>query len=298
MTRVLVLGAGGMLGHKLCQMLPRMDFEVVATARKPAEFYHGYGELFSGVELIGGVDATDFAAMEAVIRRCEPDAVINCIGIIKQLREATNPIISIEINSLLPHRLAVLCGQIGARYIQISTDCVFSGDKGTYSESDESDARDLYGRTKFLGETIEDESSAITLRTSIVGREISESKHGLFEWFFSQTSPPGNTIGGFARAIYTGFTTGEMARIMAMVIREHPELSGVYQVASEPINKFDLLGMLKEIMGLDIQIEPNTEFVCDRSMVMDRFTEATGYTAPSWREMIEEFSRDCETYKE
>ena len=298
MSRVLVLGAGGMLGHKLCRMLPQMGFEVAATARKPAEFYQPHAELFSGVELIGGVDATDFAGLEGAVRGWKPDAVINCIGIIKQLREAKNPIISIEINSLLPHRLAVLCGEIGARFIQISTDCVFSGEKGAYSESDESDARDLYGRTKFLGETTEDEPAAITLRTSIVGREISESKHGLFEWFLSQTSPPGNTINGFARAIYTGFTTAEMARIMAMVIREHPGLSGVYQVASEPINKFDLLGMVRDIMGLDIQIEPNTEFVCDRSLVMNRFAEATGYAAPSWREMIEEFSRDCEIYEE
>jgi len=298
MTRVLVLGAGGMLGHKLCQMLPLMGFEVAATARKPAEFYHAHAELFSGVQLIGGVDATDFADLEAVVRRCEPDVVINCIGIIKQLREAKNPIISIEINSLLPHRLARLCGQIGARFIQISTDCVFSGEKGAYRESDESDARDLYGRTKFLGETTEDEPAAITLRTSIVGREISEGARGLFEWFFSQASLPGNTINGFTRAIYTGFTTTEMVRIMAMVIREHSGLSGVYHVASEPINKFDLLCMVREIMGLEIQIEPNTGFVCDRSLVMGRFAAATGYTAPSWREMIEEFSRDCEIYEE
>ena len=298
MTRVLVLGAGGMLGHKLCQMLPRMDFEVAATVRKPAEFYQAHGELFSGVELIGGVDATDFGGLEAAVRGWKPDAVINCIGIIKQLREAKNPIISIEINSLLPHRLAVLCGEIGARFIQISTDCVFSGEKGSYRESDESDARDLYGRTKFLGETTKDETAAITLRTSIVGREISESRHGLLEWFFSQASLPGNTINGFTKAIYTGFTTAEMVRIMAMIIREHPELSGVYHAASEPINKFDLLCMIRDVMGLDIQIESNTGFLCDRSLVMDRFAAATGYTAPSWREMIEEFSRDCEIYEE
>ena len=298
MTRVLVLGAGGMLGHKLCQMLPRMGFEVAATARKPVEFYQPHAELFSGAELIGGVDATDFARLEATVRGWKPDAVINCIGIIKQLREAKNPIISIEINSLLPHRLAVLCGEIGARFIQISTDCVFSGEKGAYSESDESDARDLYGRTKFLGETTEDEPAAVTLRTSIVGREISESRHGLLEWFFSQTSLPGNTINGFTKAIYTGFTTAEMVRIMAMIIREHPELSGVYHAASEPINKFDLLCMVRDAMDLDIQIESNTGFLCDRSLVMGRFAEATGYTAPSWREMIEEFSRDCEIYEE
>ena len=297
MIRVLVLGAGGMLGHKLCQMLPQMDFEVAATARKPAEFYQSQAELYSGVKLIGGVNAADAVALETAVRGWEPDAVINCIGIIKQLREAKNPIISIEINSLLPHRMAVLCGQIGARFIQISTDCVFSGEKGSYSESDDSDARDLYGRTKFLGETTEDEPAAVTLRTSIVGREISEVRHGLFEWFFSQISPQGSTISGFAKAIYTGFTTAEMARIMAMVIREHPDLSGVYQVASEPINKFDLLCMIRDVMGLNIQIEPNTEFVCDRSLLTDRFVEATGYAAPSWRGMIEDFARDCDKYR-
>jgi len=293
MNRVMVLGAGGMMGHKLCQLFPEMGFEVTATARKPAEFYAPHAEIFSGVDLVGGVDATDFAALEAVLRDRQPDAVINCIGIVKQLREAKNPIISIEINSLLPHRLAVLCGEIAARFIQISTDCVFSGEKGYYVESDESDARDLYGRTKFLGETTEAESAAITLRTSIIGREIAASPHGLLEWFFSEAQArAGKNVNGFARAIYSGFTTVEMARIMAMVIREQPALTGVYHVASEPINKYALLCMVKDAMGLDVRIESEIEFVCDRSLVMDRFAEATGYTAPPWREMIEDFCRD------
>ncbi|MDP6044595.1 MAG: SDR family oxidoreductase [Phycisphaerae bacterium] len=296
MSRVLVLGAGGMLGHKLCQMLPPMGFEVGATVRKSVEFYAPHARLFSGVELIGGVDAFDFDGMEAVIAAWEPEAVINCIGIIKQIQEARNPLISIEINSLLPHRLAAFCGRIGSRFVQISTDCVFSGEKGSYIESDQSDARDLYGRTKFLGETTDEESAAITLRTSIVGREISESKHGLLEWFFRQTQTPDNTISGFSKAIYTGFTTIELAGIMAMVIREHPELTGVYHVAGEPINKFDLLCMVRDVMGLDIRIEPDAGFVCDRSLVMNRFTAATGYAAPSWRDTIEEFSGDCEKY--
>jgi len=280
-----------MLGHELCRMLPQIGLVTAAPVRKPADFYEPHAELFSDVELIGGVDAADFANLAAVVNRWSPDAVINCIGIVKQLREAKNPLVSIEINSLLPHRLAQLCGEIGARFVQISTDCVFSGDRGSYVETDESDARDLYGRTKFLGETTEDESAAITLRTSIVGREISESKHGLLEWFFSQTRVPDNTIDGFAKAIYTGFTTTELARIVAMVIRRRSELVGVYHVASEPVNKFNLLCMVRDAMGLDIQIEPNGEFVCDRSLVMNRFKAATGYEAPSWTEMIEEFSR-------
>jgi len=277
-----------MLGHKLCQMLPPMGFDVAATARKPLEFYQTMAGVFSGVELIGNVDATDPAGLEAAVRGWQPDAVINCVGIVKQLREAKNPILSIEINSLLPHRLALLCEKIGARLVQISTDCVFSGEKGAYSESDRSDARDLYGRTKFLGETSEDETAAVTLRTSIVGREISAAKHGLFEWFFAQR---GKKTKGFTKAIYSGFTTAEMARIMATVIRDQRDLSGLYQVASEPISKFDLLCMLRDAMGLDIQIEPDDDFVCDRSLEMDRFVQATGYTAPSWPEMIGEFAR-------
>jgi dTDP-4-dehydrorhamnose reductase len=294
MSRLLVLGAAGMLGHKLCQLLPPMGFETVATVRKPVELYTSHAGVFSGVELIDGVDAFDFESTEAVITAKAPDAVVNCIGIIKQRREAKNPLVSIEINSLLPHRLAALCQRIGARLVQISTDCVFSGQKGSYDESDESDARDLYGRTKFLGETTEEETAAITLRTSIVGREISEVKHGLFEWFLSQTERAGNTISGFEKAIYTGFTTNEMARIIAMVLREHRQLTGVHHVASEPINKFELLCMVKDAMGLDIEIEPDSEFVCDRSLVMDRFADATGYVAPSWREMIREFSVSCD----
>jgi len=267
-----------------------MGFEVGATARKAADFYAPHAEFFSDVELIGGVDAADFASLEAVIRERRPEAVVNCIGIVKQLREAKNPIISLEINSLLPHRLAMLCGEIGARFVQISTDCVFSGDKGMYVESDESDARDLYGRTKFLGETTAGESAAVTLRTSIIGCEIAASPHGLLEWFFGQARA-GKTVNGFARAIYSGFTTAEMARIMAMVIREQPGLTGVCHVASEPINKYDLLCMVRDVMGLDVRIEPENEFVCDRSLVMDRFAAATGYTAPPWRQMISDFCK-------
>jgi dTDP-4-dehydrorhamnose reductase len=170
---------------------------------------------------------------------------------------------------------------------------VFSGRKGSYCESDVSDAEDIYGRSKYLGETEGAAGDSVTLRSSIIGRELTGPKHGLFEWFLSQR---GKRIGGFTKAIYTGFTTIEMARIVARVLAAKQPLRGVYQVASQPISKFDLLCLLREIGGYPLEIDANREFACDRSLVMDRFTEETGYDAPAWKPMLEEMIADPTPY--
>jgi dTDP-4-dehydrorhamnose reductase len=282
-----------MLGHKLCQLLPQMGHEVVGTVRQDPAELADYGEVYSHCRLIGPVDVLDDAQLDATLADQEPDAIINAVGVVKQLKEANNALLSVGINSYLPHKLAQLAARYEARLVHISTDCVFSGQKGAYREDDPSDAEDLYGRSKFLGETDETETAAVTLRTSFIGRELHRPTHGLIEWFLSQQ---GQQIKGFTRAIYTGLTSIELVRVIERVIREHDTLRGVYQVASQPITKYDLLQLAREAMGVDVRIEPDESFFCDRSMVMDRFVEATGYQPPTWAEMVRQLGEDPTPY--
>lgn len=295
MEKVLVLGGGGMLGHKLCQLLPALGFEVATTVRRDPGEYRRFRTVFDDVTIIPGVDALDDASINRALREFDPQAIVNCVGIIKQLKEAHDPLVSVGINSYLPHRLAKICEQQERKLIHISTDCVFNGKKGNYREDNPSDAEDLYGKSKFLGETLDNEPAALTLRTSIIGRELTEPGHGLLEWFLSQQ---GKKVRGFSRAIYTGFTTHELANVIAMVIRKHPRLSGLCQVASEPINKYDLLCLIREVYGVSIEIDRDEAFAIDRSMVMDRFPRETGYVPPDWASMIRAMHDDPTPYAE
>jgi dTDP-4-dehydrorhamnose reductase len=280
--KILILGGDGMLGHCLLQTLqPRHDVRVTLRATLPS--YAKYG-LFNGGNAFDCVDGCDDAAFRAVLQRWRPEAVVNCIGIVKQRSEAHSAIPSLEINSLLPHRLAVECRSIGARLVHLSTDCVFSGERGNYDEDDREDADDLYGRSKLLGEVAE--AGCVTLRTSIIGLELSR-KASLVEWYLAQRGG----IRGFTRAIYSGFTTHEMSRIIERVLVQHRELSGLWHVASEPISKYDLLCELTRLLSrTDISITADASFVCDRSLNGTRFIETTGYHAPSWPDMLTELA--------
>jgi dTDP-4-dehydrorhamnose reductase len=286
--KLLVLGAGGMLGHKLLQLLPA-EYDVTGTVRKSAAFYERY-RLFKSECLIGGVDVNDFDTVKKVFSRVQPHFVINCVGVIKQLEAANDPLIAISINSLLPHRLAGLCRATSARLIHISTDCVFSGNKGMYNESDVSDATDLYGRTKFLGEV--SGTNCLTLRTSIIGREL-ESQNGLIEWFLR---PDQKEIRGFRRAIYTGLTIIELARVLELVMGASEELTGVYHVSSDPINKYDLLLLARDAFGVSVNIVPADTLAIDRSLDSTQFRKKMNYSPPSWQSMIQELAADKTPY--
>jgi len=278
-VRILILGGDGMLGHQLLKFLaPR--HEVKVTLRQDLDAYSSY-RLFDKDNAYTGVDVRSFERLVEVVADFRPEAIINAVGIVKQRPTAKESIPSLEINSLLPHRLSVLCKGIGARLIHLSTDCIFSGKKGNYQENDPADAVDLYGKTKFLGET--QDSHCLTLRTSIIGRELSRNK-SLLEWFLAQSG----TIKGFTKAIYTGFTTLEMSRIIENMLVNHPEASGVYQVSSEPISKYDLLLLFREKLGHKVEIIPDDKFYCDRSLDSSRFRKEFGYTPPTWETMIEE----------
>jgi dTDP-4-dehydrorhamnose reductase len=287
--KILILGVTGMLGHTLLRKLSP-HFQVRGTVRNQEEIKHFFPEKYH-TQIITGIDALQIDTVNKAITELKPDLVINCIGIIKQLKEAKNPILSISLNALFPHQLAQICTENSAKMLHISTDCVFDGQRGDYQETDFPNATDLYGRTKLLGEVHELEN-CLTLRTSIIGHEL-KGKFGLLEWFLAQE---GNTK-GFKNAIYTGFTTTEMAKIIISKIIGSPMLHGLYQVASWAINKYDLLKIIAKIYHKEIDIQPYEDFFCNRSLIGERFNNDTTYQSPTWEQMIKEMYVDWEEAK-
>jgi dTDP-4-dehydrorhamnose reductase len=285
--KILIFGGTGMLGHRLWFNLNKA-YETWVTVRGDV-FQIPEAKELPRKNIIPHIDTIKEEGVKYAINSVHPDVVINCIGLIKQTSMAKNPIASITTNALLPHRMAILCKELGIRMIHFSTDCVYSGKKGMYVESDPSDADDLYGRTKYLGEVAY--PNTLTLRTSIIGCEL-RGYLGLMEWFLRQKE----TIKGFKKAIYTGFTTDELSRIVLNYIISRTDLSGVYHVSSEPISKYDLLMLVKEAFGRNITILPDEEFISDRSLDSTRFTKLTGYRPRAWPEMIDEFKRNASFY--
>ena len=281
--RLLILGGSGMLGHQLWRGLHAQHDTWVTLRRPVADF--AVHNLFDEAKAIQLDDITDDTALERALGQAKPEAVINCVGLIKQRDEARDEALTLRVNAEFPHRLAKRCGEAGARLIHFSTDCIFAGTKGNYTESDPSDAADLYGQSKHQGEVAD--AHSVTLRTSVIGHELGTNL-ALLDWFLSQRV---KAINGYTKAIYSGFTTLEMARIVDLILTQHTGLSGVWHVASEPISKFALLQLCREKLGWEGVIEPNDEFVCDRSLNADRFNQATGYTPPSWEAMISELAQ-------
>lgn len=276
--KVLVLGASGMLGNAVMRVFSeRPDWEVCGTVRSES-----VKKLFPpdiAARLVAGIDVGQQDSLVRVFTKVRPDVVINCIGLIKQVIKQEDPIQEILLNSVLPHRLAELCGLGDARLLHVSTDCVFLGDKGGYVESDPSDAADLYGKSKYLGEV--SDSHAVTLRTSVIGHEL-QSAHGLIEWFLSQEG----SCRGYRRAIFSGLPTVVLAEIMRDIVIPDASLSGLYHISSEPISKFDLLNLVAKVYEKPIEIFPDDQLAIDRSLNSERFRKATGYVAPQWSELV------------
>lgn len=276
--RILVLGASGMLGNAVLRVMDeKPGWEVFGTVRS-TNLSRFFSDKISQ-RLITGCDVENHDALVKVFAQVRPNVVINCIGLIKQLADADDPLQAIPINSLLPHRLAGLCTLVGARLVHMSTDCVFAGIKGGYMENDPSDATDLYGKSKYLGEV--DYPHAITLRTSIIGHEL-QSAHGLVGWFLSQEG----RCRGYRKAIFSGLPTVALAQIIRDVVIPRSDLSGVYHVAAKPISKYALLKLVADVYGKSIEIEPDDQLVIDRSLNADRFMQESGYVTPSWPELI------------
>ena len=277
--RILILGGSGMLGHALLETL-QARHEVRATLHRPIECYRQW-PLFHHGNSFGGIDLRSPAELERVLEQFQPEAVVNCAGLVKQRDDAKDTLMNLEINATAPHRIAGLCRDAGARLIHLSTDCVFSGRKGMYAENDNADAEDIYGRAKLLGEPGGPHS--LTLRTSFVGRELSR-KLGLLEWFLAQRGP----IRGFRRAIFSGFTTLELSRVIEMLLTRFPDASGLYHVSSEPIDKYTLLKLLQDHFRQPVTITGDDSIVIDRSLDSSRFRHNFQYRPPEWPAMVDE----------
>jgi dTDP-4-dehydrorhamnose reductase len=280
-TKVLVLGATGMLGHVLFKQLSINDkYEVTGTTRSNQLDPWFSAEEREHIRYKGGrVEAENFDSITRAIASAQPDVVINCIGIIKQSVWAQDPLESITVNSLFPHRLSLLCSSAGARLVHISTDCIFDGVKGNYADDDHSNATDLYGRTKYLGEVNYDH--CITLRTSIIGHELRGFK-GLIDWFLMQEG----TVNGFTKALFSGFPTIEISNIISDYIIPNHAIKGVYNVSADPISKYDLLKLVAKIYDKKIDFIKDEDFILDRSLDSSRFKSETGYTPPDWTELV------------
>lgn len=277
--KILVLGASGMLGNVIYRYLSKDNgLRVFGTIR--SDSVSAFFDERIRQNLVVNIDVDDINNLKKIFEIYKPNIIINCIGLIKQLDEAHNPIRALEINALLPHRLAELAKIFDSRLIHISTDCVFSGDVGGYLEDSFADCDDLYGRSKFLGEVV-DSPNAITIRTSIIGHEIS-SKNALLEWFLSQNGP----VNGFRKAIFSGVPTVELARVIHEYVLPNSDLSGLFHVSSKPIDKYTLLSLIADVYHKNINIIPSDQLVINRSLDSSRFQKATGYNCPEWLELV------------
>lgn len=279
MHKILVIGASGMLGSSIFRFLSQFSsYEVWGSVRSSDSSL-----LFPNTmrpRIVSGVDVESLDGLISLFSSVRPSVVINCVGLVKQISASESALTAIPINSLLPHRLASLCEMAQARLIHFSTDCVFSGCTGMYVESDTPDAGDIYGRSKLLGEV--DYPHAITLRTSIIGHELSGAR-SLIGWFLAQQG----VVKGFRRAIFSGLPTVEIARLVHNNVIPHPELNGIYHVSAEPINKFDLLEMVARVYGKEIEIQPDDQLIIDRSLDSTRFRKATGFQPAPWQDLVQ-----------
>lgn len=276
--KVLVIGSSGMIGSTVLRVLSdKNGWAIFGTIRDASAQKFFTTKIAERLKV--GIDVENIDALVKVLDHVRPDVVINCAGLTKHKLETQDSLCSISINALMPHKLAGLCSLIGARLIHISTDCVFSGDKGNYTEDDFADARDLYGKSKLLGEI--DYPNAITLRTSTIGHEL-QGNFGLLDWFLSQQVE----CKGYANAFFSGLPTVIFAEIIRDVVIPHSDLTGLYHVSAKPINKYDLLKLIADKYCKKINIIRDEELMINRSLDSNRFRLATGYVAPEWTELI------------
>ena len=280
--RILILGGTGMLGHQLYQHLSSRFPDTYATIRQSCSNYK-LGKLINSGRIIESVDVTEFPVLTGIMKCVRPDVILNCIGVTKRRKEANEAIHAVTLNSLLPHMLAEWGRKNSSKVINFSTDCVFDGKAGNYDDDSATNAVDLYGKTKAIGE-IQGEN-ALTLRSSFIGTELDGGTE-LLEWFIAQTG----TVKGFKNAIYSGLTTLELSRVIEKILVQHPGAIGVYNVSSDPISKYELLVLIRDKMHLNIEVIPDENMRCDRSLNSSRFRQEFNYVPPSWKAMVDELA--------
>jgi len=278
--RILILGITGMLGHTLFQMLNQSNaYEVGGTYRSANSNIPVWYK--NNKNITAGVNVLDIDFIKNLIGNFKPNVVINCVGLIKQVDLIEDPLIAIPINSLFPHQLYHICESLNARLIHISTDCVFSGTIGDYKESDNPDPSDFYGKSKLLGEI--NNKNAVTIRTSIIGHELN-TKLSLLEWFLSKEI----MVNGYTKAFFSGLPTVELSRVIKDKILQKPDISGLYNVASHKISKFELLKIIAKVYQKEIDIREDSSLVIDRSLNSNMFNSIFQYNPPSWSKLVQD----------
>jgi dTDP-4-dehydrorhamnose reductase len=277
-----------MIGHKFWQALVGQRDDIFGTLHGRRDAFAHYA-LFDD-RIIEQFEAADFEGVTKLLNRLRPAVIVNCIGITKRKPEANDVAKMFMVNARFPHHLARWAACNRARVIHFSTDCVFDGADGNYSERSVVTAPDLYGQTKYFGEL--DYDHCLTIRTSMIGREITGHTE-LLEWFLAQR---GRCITGYKNARYSGLTTLTMAELVPRIIDDHPQLSGRYQIAGPVITKYDLLCQLRDAFAIEVQIVPDETFHCDRTLQSHRFAQATGISIPPWKEMLADLARDQDFY--
>jgi dTDP-4-dehydrorhamnose reductase len=288
--RILILGGNGMIGHKMYQMISKVNEDTWVTLRNDLSTYI-FSNIYNHEKVIDKIELSDFNKLSHTLNEINPDIILNACGI--TIRRGVEKIKSnsILLNSVLPQFLNEWVSLNHKRLIHFSTDCVFSGKKGDYLDTDIKDAYDLYGSTKSLGEIV-DSKYAITLRGSMIGREL-ENKTELFEWFLQQNN---KNIKGFSEVIYSGITTIKMAEIVLMLINFYPNLTGIYNISSNPISKLDLLKMCKEQFNINAHIEMDNSYKSNKNLISDKFFNEIGIEKPNWIDMIRQLKDDCLIY--
>tara|TARA_B100001093_G_C26706058_1_gene961259 strand:+ start:206 stop:1075 length:870 start_codon:yes stop_codon:yes gene_type:complete len=280
--KILIFGASGMLGNNLFNIFSeKTNFETYGVVRNKKKI-NNMSKYSINLKEIS--DVRNYEEISRVSEKISPDVIINCVGIIKQREDIDDKTQTIQINSLLPHLLLNISKNVGAKFIHFSTDCVFSGKEGNYTEKHSPDAEDIYGLSKRLGEI--NGEGALTLRTSIIGHEL-DTKKSLIDWFLSQK----RIVKGFKNAIFSGLTTTEISKVLENIILNNDDLEGLFHLSVNPINKFDLLKLVAEIYKKDIKIIEDNHVIIDRSLNSSNLRSITGYNPPSWRELITELNQ-------
>jgi dTDP-4-dehydrorhamnose reductase len=288
--KVLILGVSGLIGHKLFQVLST-KFETYGTIRRLKKD-HPSSLFFKNKNIIEDIDAYDFDRLSQEMHKINPDIILNCIGITKRKKEINIPYKAIYINSLLPHMLADWAKVRKKRVIHFSTDCVFNGKSGNYTEKSLTNSEDVYGRTKALGEI--NYQHTLTIRSSFIGNELF-SHSEILEWFLNQKD---SSVQGFTKAMYTGVSTIVLARIIEGIIIHNPNLSGLWQLAIDsPISKFELLRLAKKAFNLDTLIVPDDSVKINLNLNGSRLKKKINCVIPSWDDMMKELASESLTYK-
>jgi len=278
--KILVLGASGMIGSAIFRVLSHEGSLEVWGSVRSANWKRFFGK-DEQERLVVCNNVLDQIQLVRLFARTQPNIVINCIGLTKHHKEADDTLLAAPLNIMLPHQLADLCKASNARLIHISSDCIFSGLQGSYHEGDHSDALDVYGKSKFLGE-VTNYTHAITLRTSTIGHEL-QSSYGLLEWFLAQEG----SCTGFKKAIFSGLPNTVFAEVVRDYVIPKPELHGLYHVGAAQIGKYELLKLIAAQYNKKINIFCDEKFAIDRSLNVDLFSRVTCYRAPSWPELIQ-----------